>query len=132
MTLTRLLGINLQLIKYEDDRGLHLAEEVWRSLGAPSEGPALADTIERCLQRCTEEGILYPAILLKRKKQIERGTWSPESGRDSSKANAPPIEGDTTCPKCGGSGHVPIEGGLHAKMCECNKWMRGQNAQGVQ
>jgi hypothetical protein len=132
LTLTSLLGINLRLLKYEDDRGLQLAEKVWRSQGAPSEGPALADTIECCLERCTEEGIPYPAILLKRKKQIERGIWSPERGRDSSETKSPPIEGDATCPKCGGSGYVLIEGGLHARMCLCNKWMRGQNGQTVQ
>ncbi len=129
MTLTRLLGINLQLIKYEDDRGLQVAEQVWRSLGAPSEGQALADTIECCLQRCAEEGILYPAILLKRKKQIERGTWLPESKGNSRADDSLPSEGNSNCPQCGGSGHVLIESGRHAKMCQCNKWVRSQKVQ---
>jgi hypothetical protein len=126
MTLTRLLEINMRLIKYEEDRGLRLAEEVWRVRGAPSSGKALADAIETCLQRCTEGGIPYPAILLRRKKEIERGTWVPSKKMYISKGDDLPRDGDANCKKCGGSGHVSIENGLHAKMCECNKWLRPQ------
>ncbi len=129
MTLTRLLGINPQLIRYEDDRGLQLAEEVWRSLGAPAEGQALADAIERCLQRCTEEGILYPAILLKRKKQVEHGTWQPEIKGGLTGGNPLPRDGETNCEKCNGSGYILIEHGMHSKWCECNKWVRFQKVQ---
>ena len=129
MTLSRLLGIKLRLLRYEDERGLQLAEEVWRSLGAPCAGPALADVIELCLQRCTKEGIPYPAILLKRKKQIERGTWLPSSDSDLIERNSLPSEGTPNCPKCGGSGYVLIEGGRHSKFCECNKWVLSQKVQ---
>jgi hypothetical protein len=129
MTLTRLLGINLRLLRFEDDRGLQLAEEVWRLQGAPFEGQILADAIETCLQRCTEEGIPYPPILLKRKKQIERGTWSPDTRGNLVDVSTAPVDGESACSKCGGSGYVLIEGGRHAKMCECNKWVRSQKVQ---
>lgn len=129
MTLTRLLGIDRSLIKHEDDRGLRLAEDVWKSQGAPSEGPALTDAIESTLQRCTQEGIPYPAILLKRKKQLERGTWLPAPEGGSPAGDPLLSEGDSNCPQCGGSGHILIEGGRHAKMCKCNKWMRAQRVQ---
>ena len=72
---------------------------------------------------------LTRTILLKRKKQIERGAWSPEQKGGSPPGDPLPSEGDSNCPKCGGLGHVLIEGGRHAKMCECNKWMRSQRLQ---
>lgn len=129
MTLTRLLEINLQLIRDEDDRGLQLAERVWRLQGAPSEAQALTDTIERCLRKCTEEGIPYPPILLKRKKQIERGAWLPRTKSDSGSSDSLASEGNPNCPRCNGSGLVLIENGSHATMCECNKWMRSPRLQ---
>jgi hypothetical protein len=129
MTLTRLLGINRRLIRHEDDRGLRLAEEMWKSQGAPSECSALADTIETILQRCAEEGVVYPPFLLKRKKQLERGAWVPEQKSRSPESDSLPSEGDSKCSKCGGSGLVLIDGGRHATMCECNKWVRSQTVQ---
>ena len=132
MTLTGLLGINRRLLKYEDEPGLKFAERLWLDSGSPCNGQQLCDVLETILRRSAEEGICYPAILLKRKKQIERGTWSPEKGRDSGESNSSPKEGDPACPKCSGSGHVPIENGLHVRFCECNKWMRSQVAVKVQ
>lgn len=126
MTLTRLLEVNLRLIRYEDERGLRLAEEVWKLNGGPTEADALSETIEKALQCCSEEGISYPAILLKRKKQIERGIWKPDLSVEASGMDSIPSEGDTKCGRCGGVGYVLIEGGRHSKFCECNKWVRNQ------
>jgi hypothetical protein len=129
VTLTDLLGIKLNLIKFEDERGLRLAEQLWDLHGKPSSGRALVDALENILQRCTEAGVPYPPILLKRKKEIERGVWTPKAETKTVAGNATTNEGDATCAKCGGSGYVPIEGGLHAKFCDCNSLMKRQKMQ---
>ena len=129
MTLTRLLEIKSDLLKWEDKTSLHLAERIWLECGAPTEPQRLCEVLEIILERCTGDGVGYPPILLKRKKQIERGAWSPEQKGGSPPGDPLPSEGDSNCPKCGGLGHVLIEGGRHAKMCECNKWMRSQRLQ---
>lgn len=120
MTLTSLLGIKLSLIRIDEDRGLQFAERVWESRGRPLSGTALVDTLESILTDCTESGVPYPRILLKRKKEIERGTWRPNPEIKASPETKPAQEGDEACTKCGGSGFVPIEGGMHVTFCECN------------
>lgn len=132
MTLTRLLGIERKLLRYEDERGLQIAESVWESRGCPIEGEALCETLELVLCRCTESGIPYPPIVLKRKKQLERGSWSPDSKHVANDRKFVPSgsgilkEGKPDCPKCGGSGYVIVEGGCHSTFCECNKWHPSQ------
>ena len=128
MTLTRLLGIKLELIRFEDERGLEFAKQVWQSLGGPSEPRALVDALEKCLQRCTDEGIPYPAILLRRKKELERGTWSPPAKQSLDADVALPKEGDPSCPQCRGTGQVVIDDGhgYCSRFCECKKLLAGQ------
>jgi hypothetical protein len=135
MTLTRLLGIELKLLRYEDERGLQIAERVWESRGCPTEGEALCETLERALCRCMEAGISYPPIVLKRKKQLERGSWSPDTKAVATYRYIVPSdirkEGRPECPRCRGSGYVVIEGGSHSTFCECNKWHPSQQRNGL-
>ena len=121
LTLTRLLEIKTGLINYEDERGLMLAEQFWQEHGMPSEAQPLCDVLERILRRCKEEVVLYPPVLLLRKKGLERGTWSPPAKRPPDADNPLPKEGDPNCQKCGGTGHVVAADGRSAKFCECNK-----------
>jgi hypothetical protein len=131
MTLTRLLGIRLDLLKYEDEQGLSFAERVWQENGAPCEPELLCDVLETILTRCVEEGICYPAIVLRRKKELQRGGWKPiVVGAKGVPKSA--SEGDQACSKCRGTGYVPIEGGRHEKFCECNGWVRSAATARVQ
>ena len=128
MTLTRLLEIKLSLLNFDEEPGLALAEQLWQGQGSPSEVRPLCDVLETILRRCKEEGILYPPILLLRKKGLERGSWSPRAKGPPNRESAPPKEGDPSCPKCRGTGHVVIEDGhgYCSKFCECKKSLAGQ------
>jgi hypothetical protein len=37
----------------------------------------LCRLLERILRTCQQEGIRYPPILLRRKKEMQRGVWEP-------------------------------------------------------
>ena len=77
MTLTRLLGVNPQLLEPGDLGRFAFADSLWRSRGSPCKPGALCEVLEWILERSEEEGIGYPRFLLKRKKQLERGFWKP-------------------------------------------------------
>ena len=115
LTLTKALGIELKLVPIEEDRALQLARHLWDYDGRPIERRALCQFLERILSLCQSEGIRYPAILLRRKKELERGTWAPDP------ALAIPEEpaGDTQCTICRGAGMIVNPGGLSGRACEC-------------
>jgi hypothetical protein len=117
MTLTRLLEINKQFVKYEDERALSLADRLWRQRGSPSEPKVLCDTLETILGSLTEEGIYYPKILLLRKKQLQRGTWKPRNISPPDQVCPTPIDG-SSCLDCRGGGirYLPSGGG---SFCSC-------------
>jgi hypothetical protein len=77
MTLTELLEIERTLLLGEDELGLAYAEALWSAAGMPVEPQALCRALERILCACQREGVRYPAILLRRRKELERGTWAP-------------------------------------------------------
>src|ERR1700688_3768170 len=68
LTLTQLLEIDAKLLVREEERGLMLARLLWKEAGYPSERRALCRALERILTVSQEEGIRYPAILLRRTK----------------------------------------------------------------
>jgi len=117
MTLTRLLGIKKELLRYEDQNGLHLAERMWSESGEPIEPQALSDTLDAILDRCKESVISYPAVILKRKKQLERGTWKPEF--PSHRIQNEPATGEIVsgCRECGGRGYLVSRGGRQGSLC---------------
>jgi hypothetical protein len=78
MTLTVLLGIDRRFLTCEDELGLAYAERLFVAAGAPTRNRALYDLLEQILVACKREGLVYPPILLLRKKQIGRGVWSPQ------------------------------------------------------
>jgi hypothetical protein len=117
MTLTRLLGIKRDLLRYEDDKGLQLAERMWLERGEPSEPQALCDTLEAILDRCIEAGVQFAPILLKRKKQLERGTWKPHALAPETDSRIGPREEGSECPDCAGQGYVMISGAGHGSLC---------------
>jgi hypothetical protein len=115
LTLTRLLEIDAKLLLPEEERGLQLARLLWNEAGRPSERRALCRTLEKILTDCQREGIRYPAILLRRKKELERGTWAPQPA-PAAPADSP---GDPDCTICGGIGTIANPGGLSGRLCEC-------------
>jgi hypothetical protein len=115
LTLTRLLEIDAKLLLPEEERGLQLARLLWNEAGRPSEQRALCRTLEKILTDCQREGIRYPAILLRRKKELERGSWTPQLAL-AAPADSP---GDPDCTICGGIGTIANPGGLSGRLCEC-------------
>jgi hypothetical protein len=101
MTLNSILEIEHRYIDYQDERGLEYAEQFYQQSGAPSEPRALSGVLEKILLRLQSEGIPYPKILLKRRKQLQRHEWQPRKrekpesdlkGEPSSKPSLAPRE----------------------------------------
>jgi hypothetical protein len=115
LTLTRVLDIDAKLVHAEEERALLLARRLWEEEGRPTERQALCGVLEGILTVCQREGIRYPAILLRRKKELERGTWAPKSA-SAAPADSP---GDPECSLCGGAGTIANPGGLSGRLCEC-------------
>jgi hypothetical protein len=131
MTLTRLLGIKRELMRYGDDDGLMLAERLWSESGEPVEPRSLCDTLESILERCISNGIVFPAVLLKRKKQLERGTWIPSQALPVSEQPSVATAGNPGCEDCGGQGFIPLPGRLGATLCmKCQAWKRNGKSGG--
>jgi hypothetical protein len=99
MTLTRLLDINEALLNDLDVRGLTFAEILFQEAGAPSEKQALCKAIENILVKCQQEGVPYPAVLLKRKKQLQRGEWEPQHAQAKESGQFNIVPAAATAPK---------------------------------
>lgn len=119
MTLTKLLEVNLRLLEPGDATRLAYAESLWRSRGCPCEPSALCEVLELILVRSQREGIGYPPIVLKRKRQLERGFWKPRT------APSPTVGGTANasvsqagCPLCRGWGMVVNPDGS-GRFCSC-------------
>lgn len=120
MTLTRLLEIDIRLLRDGEDRGLSYAERVWCDLGEPADPRKLCEALEKILHCCVDEGIGYPAILLRRKKEVERGTWQPKTAPPTVAAQP---TGGAACPDCGGKGFITRLGGASGSLCfSCRAW----------
>ena len=121
MTLTDLLEIERQLIRWEDERGLQVAEQLWQLGGCPRRIPQLVDFLESVLRRCGESGITYPAVLLKRKKQLERRDWKPSVRKKPAHIGAS-LSKNGVCPACGGTGVVENLATGTGGWCKCGAW----------
>ena len=78
MTLTKLLEIDHRFLRVEDEMGLAFAEKLFSAAGAPTRGRALIEALENVLVACKRESLVYPPIILRRKKELQRGTWRPQ------------------------------------------------------
>jgi hypothetical protein len=77
MILTRVLESDRRSPRDDEHRALAFAEVEYQRLGSPREPTALAAAIETILTRSVADGIGYPRILLKRKKELGRRVWKP-------------------------------------------------------
>ena len=105
MTLTRLLEIESRLLSRAARSSMEIAQQVWAEHGRPVDGPSLIEVLEEAMQTCQQGGVRYPPILLKRKKELQRGEWSP-----------PELE-EGICLECDGRGFV--SDGRTYTMCRC-------------
>jgi hypothetical protein len=88
MTLTRVLEIVPQFLAAEDLAGLMFAERLYANSGSPTEKQALSDELEKIIVACQREGVSYPPVLLKRKKQLQRREWSPRIAQRAAETRA--------------------------------------------
>jgi hypothetical protein len=117
MTLTKTLRIDESLLGIEVREAMSVGERIWRHRGTPRESVALADVLEEIMTTCQRSGLRYPAVLLLRKKQIQRGQFFLE----------PPKAADGRCQLCGGSGYYLTAAGT-GSLCGCGSWRKQKNA----
>ena len=75
MTLTETLQLKESYLKFEDMRALDYAEKRWQELGKPTERWQMINFLEKMLHELKDQGG-YPKILLLRKKEIQRRTYT--------------------------------------------------------
>jgi len=76
--LSRLLELDERLLKYENRDSLEMAARLWENLGSPSTRPQLINFLEDFLKACQREGRYYAPILLRRKRELQRGDFQPK------------------------------------------------------
>ena len=118
MTLTETLQIKERYLKYEDIRALDYCEKRWELAGSPVKRWELINFIERMLTELKASGVGYPKVLLLRKKEIQRNTFTIEPPRT--------YEGTReTCPRCQGRGWKGQESKGYLP-CECSAGEAGR------
>jgi hypothetical protein len=124
MTLTRLLEINLRLLKPGELVSIQVAERIWKNYGSPTRVRELTDILEKVLSECGKDGIWYAPILLQRKKALHRGTWAPRVEYVAAVSGPTKVANANggLCSKCGGSGYVSVRGGRGMTLCPCEAW----------
>jgi hypothetical protein len=83
-----LLELEERLLKFEDRNSLETAARLWEKAGSPRARRNLIDFLENFLRTRQREGQYYAPILLRRKRELQRGDFHP---RLISKAQAPPL-----------------------------------------
>jgi hypothetical protein len=121
LTLTRLLEIKLSFLPYQEEKVLSVADRIWREHGAPTDPEPLSEAIEAALRYCVEEGITYPRILLKRKKQLQRGAWKPNLQSHPLATKQVANTDGSFCARCEGTGVFNLPNGF-GSLCPCGAW----------
>ncbi len=77
MDLFELLEIDQDRLPRESRWGANYIARAWVEAGRPTEPKMLAGFLDARLRFCTENGVRYPSVLLKRLKQLQRKEWLP-------------------------------------------------------
>jgi hypothetical protein len=77
LTLIKLLEVNENLLRDEEKTGAKLGEYLWTKNGEPKTIAMLIRLLDTIIEESRRVKIIYPKIFLKRKKELERGTWKP-------------------------------------------------------
>lgn len=111
MTLTQTLQIKERFLKFEDMRALDYVEKRWQEAGKPLERWQLINFLERMLVDLKTQGTGYPKVLLLRKKEIQRNTFTI---CEPAKTAEPQTD---VCRQCSGVGWVHGTGGYIPCAC---------------
>ena len=104
------LDVDCASLPAEEQRGWVLAEQTY-ALYAHKE--PLAVILDRAVTECRKRNIRYPAVVLKRLKQLQREEWSPPMT-----VTEMPLRHLVTCPDCGFSNDtVAPEAWLRSHPC---------------
>jgi hypothetical protein len=117
MTLTETLQLDEKFLKLEDLRALEYCEKRWQQEGRPVSRWKLVNFIERMLQALHHNGIGYPKILLRRKKEIQRLEFIPQLPTQRSEQGPPLMLAGDACPNCQGRGFLDLPGG-NGTLCQ--------------
>ena len=127
VTLKRLLRIEGGFPKAQHYMAFEFAEKFWRESGCPCDEASVADVLERALCLSTERGLEYPAVMLARRKQLQRGSLKLELSTQPPTASTkePSARVTAGCTRCEGYGWFQQNG--RALLCTCSARMRPHN-----
>ena len=77
ITLWRLLDVDEKCLPRECRVAVLKVPFWWVESGRPAGRVGLSVFLHNAINRCTQEGIRYPKIILKRLKQAQRNEWEP-------------------------------------------------------
>lgn len=86
MTLTETLQLKERFLQYNDLRALDYCEKRWKEAGEPTERWQVINFLERMLCELKSQGG-YPKVLLLRKKELQRRTFTLTEPGQESEAN---------------------------------------------
>jgi hypothetical protein len=122
MSLRSLLEIDVDFLTCEQMQLLEVAESKWIRAGKPTDRWVLFDFLGGLIDECAASGIQYPAVLLKRKGGLKRGTFVPVAAVKSSAVKTRQTSEETPapgqCAKCGGRGYVVTIADT-GTLCDC-------------
>jgi hypothetical protein len=101
MTLTDTLRVEERYLQFQDLRAMDYCEKRWQQDGRPATRWEMVNFLERMLRELRQNGIGYPKVLLLRKKEIQRRTFTLEPHEEISAGDA----GDA-CPPCRGKKYI--------------------------
>ena len=117
MTLTRILRIEVRYLQFDDLRAMAYCEKRWQQEGSPATKWDMVNFIERMLQGLQHNGMGYPKVLLLRKKEIQRSTFTLEPLPETDDARGRQISNSDFCPECQGQGFLPVPGRATGLLC---------------
>jgi|SRR5215470_14563103 len=125
MTLTGTLRIEERYLQFEDLQALAYCEKRWQEEGRPATRWEMVNFIERMLQELQQNGIGYPKVLLLRKKEMQRRTFSLEPTEERCEQRESQLPTNDVCRECHGRGFLVLPDGNGTLCLACRGRGRG-------
>ena len=93
---SQLLELDTRRRKYEDKESVEMAARLWEKAGSPSARRDPNKLLESFLNAGQREGRYYAPILLRRKKELQRGDFRPRPTTEEQARPLPPAK-NTLC-----------------------------------